>query len=166
MDEAGFWEIIEDCHNEAGGEMIEKDRLIGEKLARLSEKDAWAFHQSFERLMDAAYTWPLWGAAYVLHGGCGYDSFADFRASLISRGRSAFERAMADPDSLAEEEIDLMEWFHGGFAYAIADAVRANIGRWPTRAIPPLLAPAGDPWIEPTVYHHYPKLTRRIATLV
>jgi hypothetical protein len=48
----------------------------------------------------------LWGAAYVIEGGCSDDSFDYFRAYLISRGRAVYERAIADPDSLADIELE------------------------------------------------------------
>jgi hypothetical protein len=42
----------------------------------------------------------LWAAAYLIEGGCD-DGFMDFRAGLMLQGRTAFEAAVADPDSLA-----------------------------------------------------------------
>ena len=52
--------------------------------------------------MADAYTWDLWGAAYLINGGCSDDGFAYFRSWLISRGRAAYEEAVRDPDSLAD----------------------------------------------------------------
>jgi hypothetical protein len=95
-----FWMIIQSVHDRAIGDMDKKGKLLKSELAKLSPADAAAFSEIFDSLKDRAYCWSLWGAAYVIHGGCGDDTFSDFRASLISRGREAFERAMADPDSL------------------------------------------------------------------
>jgi Protein of unknown function (DUF4240) len=53
-----------------------------------------------------SYDWGLWGAAYVIDGGCSDDGFDYFRAYLISRGRAVFEAAMADPDSLADADLE------------------------------------------------------------
>ena len=47
----------------------------------------------------------MWGAAYVIHGGCSDDGFEYFRRWLISRGRKAYEAALADPDSLAQLDV-------------------------------------------------------------
>ncbi|MFI6699745.1 DUF4240 domain-containing protein [Streptomyces sp. NPDC050509] len=44
----------------------------------------------------------MWAAAYLIGGGCSDDSFMDFRAGLIALGRDWYEKAAADPDSLAE----------------------------------------------------------------
>ncbi|MFD6821443.1 DUF4240 domain-containing protein [Streptomyces sp. NPDC060085] len=41
-------------------------------------------------------------AAYLIGGGCSNDSFMDFRAGLIALGRDWYEKATADPDSLAD----------------------------------------------------------------
>jgi Protein of unknown function (DUF4240) len=166
MDEATFWHLIEECDHEAHGDMVAKDRLVALKIAQLTKNDALKFYQIFEQMMDAAYTWPLWGAAHILNGGCGDDSFADFRAALISRGSASFQSALADPDSLADENVDLENWFHEGFEFALADAVRANIGRPPTRANPIPQNPSGHPWNEPTVYSHYPKLVLKMGSLL
>jgi hypothetical protein len=51
--------------------------------------------------MADAYTWDLWGAAYLINGGCSDDGFAYFRAWLISRGQDVYSAALQNPDSLA-----------------------------------------------------------------
>lgn len=65
----------------------------------------------FDRAFAAAYQWLLWAAAYIIEGGCSDDGFMDFRYGLISRGRSVFERALADPDSLADVADDTTDGF-------------------------------------------------------
>jgi hypothetical protein len=61
---------------------------------------------AFDRMMSRSYSWDLWGAASVVHGGCSDDGFEYFRRWLISRGRATFEAALADPDSLASVDIE------------------------------------------------------------
>ncbi len=51
--------------------------------------------------MAEAYTWDLWGAAYLINGGCSDDGFAYFRAWLISCGQSVYSSALRKPDSLS-----------------------------------------------------------------
>jgi hypothetical protein len=87
---------------------VELDRTAGAQ--RDATNDANDFAILFDTMMDRAYSYKLWGAAYVIHGGCDNDTLDDFRSSLISRGRSYFERAIADPDSLADEPFD-ETWF-------------------------------------------------------
>ncbi len=52
-----------------------------------------------------AYAWPVWGAAYLVEGGCSDDAFMDFRDGLVLAGRATFERTLADPDTLADHPV-------------------------------------------------------------
>ena len=108
MDEDGFWKIVQDAHDMSGGDMDQNCDALVRQISALPSYAALEFARPFDDRMDAAYCWPLWGAAYVIHGGCGDDTFSDFRASLISRGRQAFERAISDPDSPRTK--NLMNW--------------------------------------------------------
>jgi hypothetical protein len=161
MNDEQFWAIIQDCHEASGGKTERKDRLIEAAICRLPGKEAEAFYAIFNRMMDSAYTWGLWGAAYVINEGCGDDTFADFRASLISRGRSAFQDATGNPDSLADEDIDLDAWFHEGFHYAVTAGVKTVLGSLPRRANPPPTTPVGERWTDSTVRNYFSNLTSR-----
>src|SRR6478736_5366951 len=108
-----FWNIVDRVHQASGGDMEKKCQLLDAELRRLSLDEVRSFHTHFTECVDRAYHWPLWAAAYVMGGGCSDDSFWDFRSTLISMGRDTFERAMADPQSLAEldlEDGDEMQW--------------------------------------------------------
>jgi len=96
-----FWQIIEraarsdhdpDAHMEAL-------RVV---LLELSPEEIISFEAAFRRYLNDAYTWDLWGAAYVVHGGCSDDGFEYFRRWLVAKGRDVYESALADPDSLAQ----------------------------------------------------------------
>ncbi|TYB52801.1 DUF4240 domain-containing protein, partial [Nonomuraea sp. PA05] len=50
----------------------------------------------------AAHRADLWGAAYLINGGCSDDGFEYFRCWLVGQGREVYEAALDDPDSLAE----------------------------------------------------------------
>jgi hypothetical protein len=110
-------------------------------------------------MMDRAYSYNLWGAAYVIHGGCGDDTFNDFRSSLISRGRASFERALADPDSLADDDVDETTWFFEGFQYAVTAGVRAVTGSRPGRRHPD--RPSGEAWHENDLPVLFPRLSAK-----
>lgn len=163
MDELRFWEIVLDAHEQSGGDMEEKCELIKSTVSKLAKDDARAFSNLFDSIMDRAYSWPLWGAAYVINGGCGDDAFSDFRASLISRGRSAFESALADPESLATEDFDEDAWFYEGFQYAVTDGVKAAVGSIVNREKSHPEQPSGHEWAEDKVYELYPKLSEKFA---
>src|SRR6266567_9523959 len=55
-------------------------------LRRLSVEDIEAFEAAFDRHMKRSYSWDLWGATYVVHGGASDDAFEYFRCWLISKG--------------------------------------------------------------------------------
>ncbi len=164
MQDERFWAIVEECHAAARGDVDEKDRLVKAAVSKLPGREAEAFHATFNAMKDAAFTWDLWAAAYLINGGCGDDTFSDFRASLISRGRTAYERAVADPDSLADEQIDPEAWFHEGFQYAVTEGAALALGALPRRAAPPPAAPLGERWTESTVRDRFPKLAHRLSS--
>jgi hypothetical protein len=111
--------------------------------------------------MVRAYAWPLWGAAYIIQGGCGDDAFTDFRASLISRGQISYEQALSDPDSLAGQEIDEGAWFFEGYQYAVTEGVEAAAGEIVDRMSHVTTRPSGTEWSEDEVYELFPKLSRK-----
>ena len=41
----------------------------------------------------------------MINGGCGDDGFMDFRDYLVSRGRKVFDRTLADPESLLDDQL-------------------------------------------------------------
>ena len=78
MDDSRFWAIIE----APAGQVKDVHRLF------------------WQRMTDAQ-TWDLWGAAYLVNGGCSDDGFVYFRAWLISQGRAIYTAAVENPDSMA-----------------------------------------------------------------
>ncbi|MBR1209637.1 DUF4240 domain-containing protein [Bradyrhizobium sp. JYMT SZCCT0180] len=161
MDEDGFWKIVQRAHDSSGGDMDQKCDALRQQIAALSKDEALEFARLFNEKMDQAYDWPLWGAAYVINGGCSDDTFSDFRAALISRGRQAFKRALSDPDSLADDGFDELDWFYEGYQYAVTDGVEAVAGNPPQRIAP--AQPSGTEWQEDEVYDLYPKLSAKFG---
>jgi len=51
--------------------------------------------------MADSYRVDLWGAAYLINGGCSDDAFEYFRGWLIVQGRGTYERIVADPPILS-----------------------------------------------------------------
>lgn len=96
MDAETFWKLNEGLPPETA------EQSLRERLASLDVEDVAGYQRRFDLAFVDAYRWDLWGAAYLIDGGCSDDGFMDFRFGLISRGRSLFERSIADPDSLAD----------------------------------------------------------------
>lgn len=161
VDEAGFWAIVEQARTSSNGDMDRLCERLKRTLAKLPKGDALAFRRHFDEKMNGAYSHELWGAAYVIHGGCSDDAFADFRSSLISRGRVAFERAIADPDALADETFDEDAWFYESVAYAVSEGVEAAVKE--RVMIQALSDPTGTAWEEEDLGDLYPRLTAKFA---
>ena len=96
-----FWQLIDDAREAAGADTERMHELLKERLTRMSPNAILGFARTRQQLDRRAYTWNLWGAAYVIKDGCSDDCFRDFRGYLISLGHSTYERALRDPDSLA-----------------------------------------------------------------
>jgi hypothetical protein len=105
-----FWAIVERARagvdTRTGDGAAEVAERIGSHLAELGRDAAVAFDLRYSLLGTESYDWALWGAAYVMKGGCSDDAFDYFRAWLVTQGRDAWERALRDPDTLAELGVD------------------------------------------------------------
>jgi Protein of unknown function (DUF4240) len=99
--EAAFWRLIAQARQAADGQSDDVSHQLQDLLTGLPPQQIVAFDRFRHRLDRRAYTWDLWGAAYVIEDGCSEDCFRDFRAYLISLGRGPYEAALRDPDSLA-----------------------------------------------------------------
>jgi hypothetical protein len=155
MTVAEFWDHIRATRRVDADAHAE--RLV-KRLAKLSEAKILAFDHLWHRMLHRAYRWNLWGAAYLIHGGCSDDGFDYFRRWLVLRGREAFEAAVKRPDALADVVTDddftevygdpgLDAWFAAtgrkktDAGYAAYDAAfRARYGE------PKVLPDLGDDW--------------------
>ena len=156
-----FWEVIDNAYREAPSDSGARERVLARLLEQLPTEALSLFAEHFDASMDTAYTWPLWGAAYVIGGGCSDDAFADFRGSLISRGRAAFEQAISAPDSLAEINLDETEWFHEGFGYLPTQALKKRLGTVRIGSKPSPTEPSGAPWSDEDLPTLFPRLSAR-----
>ncbi|MGO2042828.1 MAG: DUF4240 domain-containing protein, partial [Cellulosimicrobium funkei] len=113
MDRETFWGIVETARERAGAGAddrgAEDDPLPGALtdllVERLAADEMLAFVDVAGDVANDAYAWPVWGAAYLVEGGCSDDGFMDFRDGLVLAGRAVFERTLADPDTLADHPV-------------------------------------------------------------
>ncbi len=115
MDRERLWEIVERARAGAGagaGETVTAEaaeavaRQLVSQLTALGPAAAVEFQLAYDALNQEAYRWNLWAAAYLLRGGCSDDGFDYFCGWLVAQGRSVWEQAVADPDSLADAGVD------------------------------------------------------------
>lgn len=110
LDEDTYWRLIDEARDGAASDSEQVKRLT-EALEQLSPADILGFSFRTSVLLRESYLGDLWCAAYIMNGGCSDDGFDYFRAWVIAQGKSVFERAKADPDSLiAVAHLDMDEY--------------------------------------------------------
>ena len=143
--------------------MDRKCSVLESALAPLSNEEVGSFVDHFTSCMDAAYTWELWGAAYIIHGGCSDDSFMDFRSSLISLGRKVFEAAVSDPGSLADLGLDPDQAVYEGYGYVASSLYKKRSGAARARRGAHPKTPTGVEWNEEDLPRLLPRLWTRYS---
>ena len=168
-----FWSIVDRVNESAAGDMARKCVLLATVLRALPIAEVESFSIHFDECDDEAFTWNLWAAAYIMRGGCSDDSFANFRATLISMGRKTFETVAAAPESLVDIEVDADQAFHEGYQYVAMTVYEDATGHPPARGgragdetIEDEIKPTGRRWREDRVRDLYPRLATKYASRV
>jgi hypothetical protein len=102
MTDDEFWELIADARPVNDDDW---SAALVERLTALPEDEIAVFSQILDRMVDDAYRWDVWGAAYFINGGCSDDGFYYFRGWLIGQGRQVYESALLAPDTLADHDL-------------------------------------------------------------
>lgn len=89
MPDDRFWQVIDMSYQKSRGDFEQQQEIIYQELRKLSPVEVIHFDNKFRKLRGEAYTWDLWGAIYIINGGCGDDSFMDFRDWVIAQGVSS-----------------------------------------------------------------------------
>ncbi len=126
MDLDGFWRLVDTARAESEDDDDFLVRIDEALRAMPDTDDVMGFERELEGLLAKSYTWELWGAAYLINGGCSDDGFDYFRAWLIAQGRTVFEAALANPDSLAD--LDAADVELEDFLYVASEAYEDRTG--------------------------------------
>lgn len=151
MNETEFWAIIERAIQASENYPDEKEEALRKEVDALTPEQVFEFGKLFDEKDTLAYRWDLWAAAYIIGGGCGDDSFMDFRASLICMGQQVFEDALKNPDSLAEIEFNdpEEEFFFEGYQYIVFTVYEEKTGDdMPDTGVKGSADPEGEEWNE------------------
>lgn len=161
MDEQQFWAIIRAAKVAAGSDVDARPNALKRELSSLDLSAIQGFQQRYDGLILRANRWDLWGAAYIMNGGCSDDGFVYFRAWLISEGREIFEEALSNPDSLAK--LQRREYFDlESFSYVALKVFAAKGGGELERDFSNELAmPSGKEWSEKELPSLFPKLAAK-----
>jgi hypothetical protein len=165
LSQAGFWQLTSDTRATADNDTGTQSDLLEERLSKLPPREIVQFQQIRHRLDERAYTWDLWGAAFVIEDGCSDDCFRDFRAYLISLGPRVYAAALRNPDSLAGvvEDAEEGDWEN-------ADSVAGDAYENATGEDLPVSdsdlsgEPRGQPWDDgdqELLVQRYPRLAER-----
>jgi hypothetical protein len=131
-----FWSIVAQVQGD--------EAQLEQVLSFLEPSEIESFQVHFDELHALAYRWDLWGAAFIMEGGCSDDGFMDFRYALIALGREWFEAALKDPDSLCGADGLVSNELYG---YAARKAYeRASGHAMPSRVRARPTEPAGEHW--------------------
>ncbi len=123
MTEDEFWVLIEQARQESGGVLERQTQLLREHLLGGSVEKLLEFRDRWDEVEERVFTWPIWDASCVLLGFVSDDFFSDIRAWIVSHGRAAVDRIVADPDALvtlvgdrqtaesgAAEDLGMLVW--------------------------------------------------------
>jgi len=170
-----FWQII-DASAEHKPRRKRQLKQLNTELSKLDAPQVHSFDLAFEVQMQRAYTWDLWGGAYIMLGGASDDGFVYFRRWLISQGSSTFEAALRYAENLADllppDTKEFPEFEE--FAYVGMEVLRKKTGKWPwdpgaeytmDSVAPGNKEPRGERFVdsEEHLSKRYPKLWKRFA---
>lgn len=158
-----FWDIVKKVKDKAGNNWEDRPEFLNEVLMKRTPEEIIQFKKDYDEKLLESYQWNLWGAAYLINGGCSDDSFDYFRDFLISEGQEVFESALSNPESLVElnniEDMELEE-----YQYAIDEAYEELTDDdipeldidWPSE-------PKGTAWSEENLEAMFPRLAKKYA---
>ncbi|MFD0989911.1 DUF4240 domain-containing protein [Mariniflexile jejuense] len=159
MESEKFWKIIEFTKSESTGDYEKQQSLLKKELQKLTVKEVLEFDNKFRKLRGEIYTWDFWAAAYIINGGCSDDCFSDFRGWLIGQGKSIFENAVKNIETLSElHETNDGDW--EGLSYIPTEVYKKKIGNEMPQGIQENFKITGDEWEEDEneLESRYPKL--------
>ena len=158
-----FWDVIDQARAQESS-CAERARALERILGGLPPTEIEAFARDQENLIRTSYRWDLWGAAFVINGGCSDDGFDYFRGWLMLQGRDVWEAVLRDPESLAgvsfEGDAECEDaLYSAGKAYesVAGSSLPSTDDHRPD-------APSGTAWQEADLEALYPKLWERFAT--
>jgi hypothetical protein len=101
MDREQFWALVEAAKAATGDDCEQQAAQLVAALRQRSVSEVLDYDHIHSWLMAQSYRLELWGAAYLINGGCSDDGFDYFRGWLLGQGRATWQAALADPDWLA-----------------------------------------------------------------
>jgi len=117
LNENKFWEVINETLKKSNGDYELQQEILEKELKKLSLQEIIEFDNRFKELRGKANNWELWGAIYIINGGCGDDSFHYFREWIISQGKEFYYKTIENPKTLIDLKVDVTEIEWEGISY-------------------------------------------------
>ncbi len=121
MEEEIFWKIIQTTKDNSKGDFEKQQEVLAKELRKLTPDEIILYGNRFRYFRGIANTWELWGAIYIIHGGCGDDSFNDFREWVIGQGKDYYYKTINSPETLIDLDADVIneiDWEGLGYVYS------------------------------------------------
>ncbi len=83
MDVSAFWKIINDARSNATDDEDFLTR-IDSRVRMLEPGELLVFQRHFNKIQTESYSWNLWGAAFLMNGGCSDDGLPKARPIAFS----------------------------------------------------------------------------------
>ena len=165
MESEKFWELIEATKLKSKGDYEKQQHELEKELLKLSAVDILEFDNRFRTLRGEIYKWDFWAAAYLINGGCSDDSFSDFRGWLIGQGKTIYENAVSDIETLSNlTETNDGNW--EGLSYIPSDAYKKKTGNTMPQGILENFEITGEEWEEDEndLKNKFPNLWAKFGT--
>ena len=159
MDAEKFWEIIAVSKTNSSGDYENQQAELQKELVKLTANEVLEFDNRFRTLRGEIYNWDFWAAAYIINGGCSDDCFSDFRGWLIGQGKTTFENAVENIETLSElKETNDGDW--EGLSYIPTDIYEKKTGNDMPNGIRENFEITGEEWNEEgdDLKNKFPKL--------
>ena len=167
MDRDAFWKLVKASSDRAHRDPDEQIEILTDEVRKLPVEEVIAFGDHFHALWHDAYRWDIWGAAYLIGGGCSDDGFMDFRGWLIAQGREVYEATLADPESLGEILDEDNDGKIEGFQYIASQVWGEKTGLdasdFPSYEGPTRREPAGKKWTDDDLPRLFPNLWKKFG---
>lgn len=164
MDLEQFWALIAQSRQDAAGNFSAQEKALAKLLAELEPDELVDFDKHYHDMLDVAYRWDLWAAAYILNGGCSDDGFDYFRDWLIAQGETVFVAALHNPESLCAVAVPYACEAET-FRYIVGEVYEEKFAAALPFALRDPAPLQGEEWDEDTVETLYPKLAALVAAV-
>jgi hypothetical protein len=103
IDENQFWNLIAKA-KAAAKKTDEIPNWLEQRLSEFTAEEILDFGSWLATFLSRSNDEKLWAAASIIASGCSDDGFVYFQCWLIAQGKTIYENAVANPDSLADIE--------------------------------------------------------------